>query len=113
MNFAVPLLYPRYKHDASVSVQNSCLGVLVLLPQGRQMCTVISKGCNCRYSGMHLYKSVKFIILDVKTSLLSPRSAYMPKQLHLNHIFMFFYFDQILQVYNPVSCYADNCIVLI
>ena len=30
--------------------------------------SIISKGCICRYSVIHVYKPVKVVILDVKTS---------------------------------------------
>ena len=68
------------------------------------MCTVTSKGCICRYSGIHVYQPVKVIILDVNTSLLhvSLRSPCMPTQLILSH---FYGFVILIKFYRFITLY--------
>ena len=66
------------------------------------MCTVTSKGCICRYSGIRVYQPVKVIILDVNTSLLSLRSLCIAYTANLILFSWFCYFDQNVEAYNLV-----------
>ena len=75
-----------------------------------RMCTVISKGCLCRYSRIHVYKPVKVIILDVKTSLFSLRSPCMPTQLILSYFHGFVIlvkFYRFITLYNAMPTNAS------
>ena len=65
-------------------------------------------------SGMHVYKHVKVIILNVKISLLSPKSPYMPTQ----QILLYFQdFVILIKFYRLIiilaSCFVKNCVLLI
>ena len=63
------------------------------------MCTVISKGCNCRYSEILVYKHVKMIILEIRLSLLSPRSRYMPTQLIWSYFMVLLFWSNLTCLY--------------
>ena len=82
--------YSIYKKKNMKLIKNQALQLKCV--QIKEMCIVISKRCICQYSGIHVYKPVKFIILDVKTSLLSLRPPCMPTQLILSYFHGFVIF---------------------
>ena len=76
----------------------------------KKLCTVISKESICWYSDIHVYKTVKVIILDVKTSLLSLRSPCMPTQLILSYLQGFVIlikFYRVIILYNAMPTNAS------
>ena len=67
-----------------------------------KMCTVISKGCICRYSEILVYQHVKVIISEVRASLLSSRFYYKATQLIWSYIYGFVIFTKF---YMPITLY--------